>query len=156
MAALVCILCSVSVELYRFGCVLIESGGSIDDCLNYLREKRETILSERYLESIDEFYQSSALCAAKGIKCINCKCTSNEMSYGKSFTNNEEFMEIEQAHEAFDFIGDYDHVSIGPMNSFEWFSIHSAVAIKSSGMEIFRINGKRDSMLEKMMENNGI
>lgn len=118
MAALVCILCSVSVELYRVGCVLIESGGSIGDCLNYLREKREQILIERYLENIDEFYRpNSALCASNGIKCINCRCKSNKMICDEVIACPEDFTEIERGHEAFECAGDYDHVSIDQVNN---------------------------------------
>lgn len=111
MAALVYILYSVSVELYRIGEVFVESGGSISDCLNYLREKREAILSERYLESIDTFYSPSVLCASNGIKCINCRRRLAKMSCRTSVTSTEDFIEIERGYEAIDFMNDVDHVS---------------------------------------------
>lgn len=126
MAALVCILYSVSVELYRVGCVLIESGGSIGDCLTYLLEKRESILAERYLENIDEFYRpNSGLCALNGIKCINCRCKSSKMSCGQTYTSSEDFIEIERGDEAIDYVVDYDHVSMARL-----FIIHSSVVTK--------------------------
>lgn len=113
MAALVFILYSVSIELYRVCRVLIESGGSISDCLNYIREKRDNILIERYLENIDTFYRpNSVLCASNGIKCINCRCKSTEMYCDEITTASEDFIEIERGHEALEFIRDYDHVSV--------------------------------------------
>lgn len=134
MAALVCILYSVSVELYRVGRVFIKTGGSIGDCLNYLQEKREIILIERYLEHIDTVYRSnSALCASNGIKCINCRCKTNKMSCGNRTinTSTENFIEIERGHEAIDFNEDYDSVSIIRTfffcNSFNCFVIISSV-----------------------------
>lgn len=124
MAALVCILYSVSVDLYRVGRVFIESGGSIGDCLNYLQEKREIILIERYLEHIDTVYRpNSALCSSNGIECINCRRKSNKMSCGNRIinTSNEDFIEIERGHEAIDFTDDYDSVSMWSGESFKLF-----------------------------------
>lgn len=138
MAALSCILYSVSVELYRFGCVLFESGGSFGNCLNYLREKREIILIERYLENIDTFYRpNSALCASNGIKCINCRCERNSTAMSQCHepdTFSEDFIEIERGHEAIEFIGDYDNVSMPfrPGEPFRLFSTDSAVATITS------------------------
>lgn len=126
MAALVCILYSVSVELYRFGCVLIESGVSIDKCLDYLSDKREQILCREYLNNIDRFYwpQQSALCATRGIKCINCRGRAME-----TITINDDFIEIERGCEAIDCLEDYDQVSVS--SSIEAIPNFSSIAFNS-------------------------
>lgn len=147
MAALVCILYSVSVELYRVGCVFIESGASIGDCLTYLLEKRESILAERYLENIDEFYRlNSGLCASNGIKCINCRCKSSKMNC-ELYASSGDFIEIERGDEAIDYVVDYDHVSMTRL-----FIIHSSVVTNSRA----RRNDQIGTVREIDKKNNGI
>lgn len=120
MAALVCIAYSISVELCRVACILITTKGSINECFNYLQEKRQSILINRYLDNIDVFYSMKLMCKNPklGVPCINCKKIGAFKTDGEAETSIEmnncdadEFVEIEECSEAFEIISSY-YVSI--------------------------------------------
>lgn len=105
MAALVCIVYSLSVQVYRIGCVFVESGGSLSDCVNYITETRKTVLINRYLANIDVYYDLETVCNQfiDGNRCFNCKKKLRKMS-NEIILGTEDFLKIEQCQEAFEII----------------------------------------------------
>lgn len=76
MAAFVLIAFSVGCDLYKIGVRCIESGFSITNIINALKDIHNEIRSEKYLQCIDEIYENlydNSDIHSTGIECINCR-----------------------------------------------------------------------------------
>lgn len=79
MAAFVLIAFSVGVDLYKVGVRCWESGFSIENILNVLREIHDEVRASKYLECINEIYESKINNNNNhnfhriGISCVNCR-----------------------------------------------------------------------------------
>ena len=100
MAALVCIAYSVGVHFYRAGCVFIRSGGSIQECWQYLSDQRIELLNQRYLEQLDRIYPKNSLGAASSKKSTCCERRNFVMEEANSLCSSLSF--AEEADEDFE------------------------------------------------------
>lgn len=120
MAAFIAIAYSISVYLYRTGCVFVHSGASLNQTLNYLKEERNQYLIQRYLHEIDSIYdrqehscQKSNFSQHSSSKCIKCgqnhnnNCNSTTTTKRPTkmtdiVTGTVDFMQVERAEEVFE------------------------------------------------------
>lgn len=109
MATLVCIAYGVGVDFYQIIQYCTASNWSIRRCINAIKEFRSAILVERYLKSIDQAYDNqtqSFIAHTIGINCINCRKKEVIDNKYKMIDKSEfeEFIDIENANEAFEVI----------------------------------------------------
>lgn len=104
MAAFVLIAFSIGVDLYKAGLRCLESGFSVSNIINALREIHESGRTEKYLECIDEIYEKSDFHSI-GIECVICR-NRNKTIKSKMICNNEieNALEVDRCEEAFEVI----------------------------------------------------
>lgn len=109
MAAFILIAFSISVDLYKVGVRCIESGFSVSNIINALKEIQDSVRSEKYLKCIDEIYEDSNIHSI-GIECIICR---RKIKQTKMICNSEieNALEVDGCEEAFEVISRVSKIS---------------------------------------------
>lgn len=101
MAAFICITYSISIHLYRAGCIFLQSGASIAETFNYFKNIRNQIQITRYLDNIDAIYEQEHLCQTFNLsnQCVICR-KNKSVKMCDIVTGSVDFNQIERAQEA--------------------------------------------------------
>lgn len=107
MAALLGIVYSLGIDIFRISKRCSQFGWSIDKCFDIIKNYREEILIKRYLEEIETFYNiENRSSHSIGIECVNCR--ERNKSKKQSSTMCDEsvlgYVDFDTADEAFEVI----------------------------------------------------
>lgn len=104
MAALVCFVYGVGVQVFEIVRQCSESGWSIRTLIDTIEATHNGILARQYLANIDRIYgdDSTAVSHSIGIECFNCR--PSNMSHREMWDEVEGYVQVDDAVEAFEVI----------------------------------------------------
>lgn len=111
MAALVCIVCSVGVNVFQIVRHCVQSDWTIRTIIDTVKESHNGILTQRYLQSIEHIYEHPSIIHSIGIECFACR--SKTVHQQKMFDYTEGYVQVDEAVEAFEVISN-------KVNKFRW------------------------------------